>query len=146
MVNHVTAATNLATLQGAYSRWASTKGGTAAEILDMFDENVEMVSALPADVPDAVAGTHLGRAGAAAYFEGLLRDWEMVDWEVQHYVDGGDMIAVVSRCAWRNKATGNVIDTPKIDVHSFNAAGKVIRFQEAYDTLGFARALGAVPA
>ncbi|MGQ0661959.1 hypothetical protein [Sphingosinicella sp.] len=53
---------------------------------------------------------------------------------------------MIGRCAWRNKANGNVIDTPKVDVHTFNAAGKVVRFQEVYDTLGFARALGAVPA
>jgi len=135
---------NLATLQGAYTRWSETRGGNAAEILEMFDENVEMVSVLGPDIPDPVAGMHFGRAGAATYFEGLLRDWEMVDWEIQQYVDGGDVIAVVSRCAWRNRATGKVIDTPKIDVHTFNTNGKVIRFQEAYDTLGFARALGAV--
>ena len=43
----------------------------------------------------------------------------------------------------RNKATGRVVDTPKVDIHTFRD-GKVVRFQEAYDTLGFARALGAV--
>ena len=134
---------NLQILQGAYSRWAESRGGTADEVIDMFDEQVEMVSVLGPDIPDAVAGVHLGRAGAAAYFEGLLRDWEMVDWEVQQYVDGGEVIAVVSRCAWRNRATGRVIDTPKIDVHTFRD-GKVVRFQEAYDTLGFAQALGIV--
>ena len=134
---------NLEILKGAYARWAESKGGTAAEILDMFAADVEMVSVLGADIPDAVAGVHLGRAGATEYFDGLLRDWTMEHWEVQQYVDGGDVIAVVSRCAWKNKATGRVVDTPKIDVHTFRD-GKVVRFQEAYDTLGFARALGVI--
>ena len=135
---------NLERLRGVYERWAGTRGGTASEVLDLFDEEVEMVSVLGQDIPDAVAGVHLGRAGAATYFEGLLRDWEMVDWQVQQYVDGGDVIAVVSRCAWRNRATGNVVDTPKVDIHTFRD-GKVVRFQEVYDTLGFAKALGIVP-
>ena len=134
---------NLEILKGAYERWAGTRGGTAAEILDMFAPDVEMVSALSPDIPDAVAGVHLGRAGATEYFEGLLRDWEMMEWDVHQYVDGGDVIAVVSRCAWRNKATGNIVDTPKIDIHTFRD-GKVVRFQEVYDTLGFARALGVI--
>lgn len=44
----MTTAANLATLEGAHSRWSSTKGGNVAEILDMFAETVEMRSALSA--------------------------------------------------------------------------------------------------
>ena len=136
---------NLATLEGAYARWGETRGGNVAEILDMFDEEVEMHSALSSDVPDAVAGVHLRREQAAEYFEGLLRDWEMLSYDVDRFIvdEKGDDIVMVGRCAWRNRATGNVVDTPKVDIHTFRN-GKVVRFQEVYDTLGFARALGAV--
>ena len=135
---------NLAALEGVYSRWSSTKGGNVEEILDLFDEEVEMHSALSPDVPDAVAGVHLRRAEAAQYFEGLLRDWEMISYDVDRFIvgAGGDEIVMIGRCAYRNKATGNVVDTPKVDIHTFRN-GKVVRFQESYDTLGFARALGA---
>jgi hypothetical protein len=44
----MTTATNLATLESAYARWSSTKGGNAAEILDMFAETLEMGSVLSA--------------------------------------------------------------------------------------------------
>ena len=136
---------NLAALEGAYARWSSTRGGNVDEILDLFDEEVEMHSALSADIPDAVAGIHLRREQAAEYFEGLLRDWEMLSYDVDRFIvdAAGDEIVMVGRCAWRNKATGNVVDTPKVDIHTFRN-GKVVRFQEVYDTLGFARALGAV--
>jgi ketosteroid isomerase-like protein len=134
---------NLEIARSIYSGWSGTRGGTAAEILDLFDDDVEMHSALSADIPDPVAGVQLGKAGAQAYFDGLQRDWEMLNWEVGQYVDGGDTIVVISRCAWRNRASGNIVDTPKIDVLTFRD-GKVVRFQEAYDTLGFARALGVV--
>jgi ketosteroid isomerase-like protein len=137
---------NLETLRGAYARWGETRGGNVDEILDMFAEEIEMHSALPADVDDPVAGTHINRAQAAEYFEGLLRDWEMVRYDVDRFIVGetGDDIVMVGRCAWRNRTTGLVVDTPKIDIHTFKG-GKVVRFQEVYDTLGFARALGAVP-
>jgi ketosteroid isomerase-like protein len=136
---------NLAVLKGAYERWNSTKGGNVDEILDMFDDEIEMHSALSEDVPHAVSGVHLHREEAAAYFEGLLRDWEMLSYDVDRFIvgEGGDEIVMVGRCAWRNKANGNVVNMPKVDIHTFRN-GKVVRFQESYDTLGFARALGVV--
>jgi uncharacterized protein len=67
-------------------------------------------------------------------------------YQVDRYIvgEGGDEIVMVGRCAWRNKATGKVVDMPKIDIHTFRN-GKVVRFQESYDMLGFARALGLAP-
>src|SRR5687768_5271867 len=109
----------------------------------MFDDEIEMHSPLPDDVPDPIAGTKRRRDQAEQYFAGLLRDWEMVSFEVERLIDGGDDIVMVGRCAWRNKATGRVVESPKVDIHSFRD-GKVVRFQEVFDTLGFARALGAV--
>jgi len=140
----MSAEANLATLKGAYERWHSTRGGNVDEIMAMFDEDIEMHSALSADVPAAVAGVHLRRAEAADYFSGLLADWEMIHYTVDRFIVGADgrEIVMVGSCAWRHKASGREIDMPKIDVHSFNEAGKVVRFQEVYDTLGFARALG----
>jgi ketosteroid isomerase-like protein len=141
----MTGNSNLATLEGAYARWGSTKGGNVDELLDMFDEEIEMHSALSADVPHEVAGVHLRREQAAEYFEGLLRDWEMLFYHVDRFIVGesGDEIVMVGRCGWKNKATGIEIDVPKIDIHTFRN-GKVIRFQESFDTLAFARALGMV--
>ena len=137
---------NLEKLKSAYAGWHETKGGNVDEIMDLFDDHVEMHSALSPDVPDAVAGVHLHKAEAGQYFEGLLRDWEMIFFHRDRFIvgEGGREIVMVGRCAWRNRQNGNVIDTPKIDVHDFNEAGKVVRFQEVYDTLGFAKALGVV--
>ena len=134
---------NLAALQSVYRNWHESKGGSVGEILDLFDEQIEMHSALAADVPAPVAGTHVTRAEARNYFDGLLAEWEMLYYEVDRFVvaDHGDEIVMVGRCAFRNKATGKVLDTPKIDVCTFRD-GKIVRFQESYDTLSFARAQG----
>ena len=136
---------NLAALESAYARWHETKGGSAAELLDLFDDRIEMHSALSADVPHEISGAHRHRDEASAYFEGLLRDWEMLFYHVDRFIvgEGGDEIVMVGRCGWRNKETGIEIDVPKIDIHTFRD-GKVVRFQESYDTLAFARALGVV--
>ena len=139
------AQSNLATLRNVYRNWHESKGGSVGEILDLFDEEVEMHSALSGDVPASVSGAHITRAQARDYFEGLLRDWEMIYYQVDRYIveENGDEIVMVGRCSFRNKATGGVLDTPKIDICTFRD-GKIIRFQESYDTLGFARAMGHV--
>ncbi|HEX5183817.1 MAG TPA: nuclear transport factor 2 family protein [Allosphingosinicella sp.] len=137
------AQSNLDRVRVVYANWNSSKGGSVEEILDLFADDVEMRSALAADVPASVAGAHVKKAEARAYFEGLLRDWEMISYDVERYIVDreGDEIVMVGRCAFRNKATGQLLDTPKIDVCTFRD-GKIVRFQESYDTLGFARAMG----
>ena len=50
---------------------------------------------------------------------------------------------MVGRCAWRNRASGAEVDTPKVDIWHFEN-GRATRFMEVFDSLAFARALGAV--
>ena len=139
----MTAEANLAALQNVYRNWHESKGGSVGEILDLFDDEIRMHSALAPDVEAPVAGAHVTKAEARAYFEGLLAEWEMLAYEVDRFVvgDGGDEIVMIGRCAFRNRATGKVLDTPKIDVCTFRD-GKIVRFQESYDTFSFARAQG----
>lgn len=136
------AQSNLAALRSAYQNWHDTKGGNVGEILDLFDDEIEMHSALSGDVPSAVSGVHIRKAEARDYFEGLLKDWEMIFYHVDRYVVGrdGEEIVMVGRCSFRNKATGKVLDTPKIDVCTFRD-GKIVRFQESYDTHSFVCAM-----
>ena len=134
---------NVAVLEHAYRRWSETKGGTADEIIALFDDEVEMRSVLSPDVPHEISGVHLRKSRAADYFAGLLRDWEMLSWDVDRFIADGDDVVMVGRCAWRNRDNGNVVDTAKVDVWHFEN-GKVTQFLEMYDSLGFVRALGAV--
>jgi ketosteroid isomerase-like protein len=133
-------------LREAYRRWLETRGGSADEILALFDVRVEMRSVLDADLPSDLAGTHRTKAEAAEYFAALARDWEMLDYAVDQFIaDGefGDDVVMIGRCAWRHRETGNVVDSPKIDIWHFEF-GKVTRFTELFDSLAFARAVGAV--
>ena len=132
-------------LRHAYRRWRETKGGCADEILAMFDVKVEMRSVLSPDTSE-LGGVHCTKAEAAEYFAALARDWEMLDYVVDQFIaDGefGDDVVMIGRCAWRHRASGAVVDTPKIDIWHFEF-GKATRFTEMFDSLGFARAVGAV--
>lgn len=134
-------------LREAYRRWRETKGGSAEEILALFDERIEMRSVLnPDNVPSQLAGRHVAKAEAADYFAALARDWEMLDYVVDEFVaDGeyGETVVAIGRCAWRHRESGAVVDTPKIDIWNFEF-GKATRFTEMFDSLAFARAVGAV--
>lgn len=54
----------------------------------------------------------------------------------------GDDVVMIGRCAWRRRATGAPVDSPKVDIRHFEF-GKVTRFTELFDSLAFARAVGA---
>ncbi|HEX9932291.1 MAG TPA: nuclear transport factor 2 family protein [Allosphingosinicella sp.] len=136
----------VAALREAYRRWRETKGGCADEILALMDDRIEMRSVLGADLPSGVAGRHVSKAEAADYFAALAREWEMLDYVVGEFVaDGeyGETVVMIGRCAWRHRETGAEVDTPKIDIWHF-AFGKAVRFTEMFDSLAFARAVGAV--
>jgi uncharacterized protein len=67
------------------------------------------------------------------YLEGLRRDWEMVSFDMNDFIAQDDRVVAIGRVVWRNKATGKIADTPKIDVWRFRD-GKAIDFVEFYDT------------
>lgn len=137
---------HVAALRDAYRRWRETRGGSAGEILALMDDRIEMRSVLASDLPSGVAGRHVSKAEAADYFEALAREWEMLDYVVHEFVaDGeyGETVVVIGRCAWRHRESGREVDTPKIDVWHF-AFGKAVRFTEMFDSLAFARTVGAV--
>jgi ketosteroid isomerase-like protein len=68
-----------------------------------------------------------------AYFAGLTRDWEMIEYRVDHMVAQGDRVVMIGQCSYRAKRTGKVCATPKADSRRF-ANGKAIEFYEYYDT------------
>ena len=135
---------NIATLDRGYRRWRETKGGSADELLELFGDEVEMRTVLTPNLPTPLAGTRRTKAEAKAYFEALAAEWEMIDYEVDRFVGDADDIVMVGRCHWRHRATGGEVDTPKVDVWHFEN-GKVASFLEMFDSLGFARAIGAIP-
>lgn len=126
-------------LKSAYENWRRTKGGNLDEVLNLFDDRIEMHSVLEPGVKHELARVQTSREDTKAYFRELLDNWEMIDFPTEKVLADGDTVVWIGRCHWRNKKDGNVLDTPKIDVWTFRN-GKAVRFFEMFDSLGFARA------
>jgi len=126
-------------LKSAYNNWRRTKGGNLDEVLNLFDDQIEMHSVLEPGVKHELARVQTSREDTKKYFRELLDNWEMIDFPTEKILADGDTVVWIGRCHWRNKKDGNVLDTPKIDVWTFRN-GKAVRFFEMFDSLGFARA------
>ena len=134
---------NAALLERVYARWDETKGGAVDEVLELMDDRIEMRSVLSQDMPSDIAGLHRTKQQAADYFAALSRDWEMIYFHAYQFIADEDDVVMVGRCAWRHRETGAEVDTPKVDIWHFEN-GRATRFFELFDSLAFARAVGAL--
>jgi len=62
-----------------------------------------------------------------------MRDWTMVSHAMEDFIAEGDRVVAVGQMSWRNRATGKVVETPKVDIWTFRD-GKAVAFAEYYDT------------
>jgi ketosteroid isomerase-like protein len=120
-------------LQEVYGRWRASKGADSRAWFDLMSDTISFRS-LGAAAPGLdFARNGYSRADVARYFEELGRDWEMLDYQVEHMIAQGDRVAVLARCSWRNRQTGRSVDTMKADFFRF-ADGRVVEFAELFDT------------
>jgi ketosteroid isomerase-like protein len=125
---------NVAMLKAAYKRWSDTKGGSVDDWLKVCADNIDFGSIAQGAAPKVQYLTaYSSRDALKDYFDGLSRDWEMVDWVTEEFIAQGDRVVVLSQCTWRYKKTGKVVSTPKADAWRF-AGGKAVEYFEYYDT------------
>jgi ketosteroid isomerase-like protein len=131
---------NLARLKAAYARWADPWATQPEAWLELCDERVSFGS-----LGWATNGQVLsGHMALAQYLVRLALDWEMISFSMDTFVGDGERIVVLGRVICRNRETGLVLDTPKVDSFEFRN-GKVVGFFEHLDTAAeqAARALNA---
>src|SRR5262249_20172833 len=127
-------ARNVEALKTAYKNWSDTRGGRADPWLKICADEIAFGS--PAQGASQGANyltAYRSRDALKEYFAGLTRDWEMIEYVVEHLVAQGDRVVMLGRCSWRYKKTGKIVSTPKADAWRF-ADGKVVEFFEYYDT------------
>jgi uncharacterized protein len=128
-----TTADNLAKLKDAYRQWHETKGGSVKVWLDLVADDVK-VRSLAAGAPAApFTGAIDSKQQFQRYFDGLLADWEMINYKTGLFIAEGERVAMLGSTAWRHRKTGREVDTPKADFWTFRD-GKVVEFHELYDT------------
>jgi ketosteroid isomerase-like protein len=126
-------ASNVATLKEAYRLWRETLGGSVDHWMGICDENIRFGSIAQGAPRVAYMTEYKARDELAQYFEGLKRDWEMIEFKPDHFVAQGDRVVMLGNCSWRSKRTGKVVTTPKADSWRF-ANGKAVEYYEYFDT------------
>jgi ketosteroid isomerase-like protein len=128
-----TTADNLAKLKDAYRQWHETRGRSVKVWLDLVADDVK-VRSLAAGAPAApFTGAINSKQQFQRYFDGLLADWEMINYKTGLFIAEGEHVAMLGSTAWRHRKTGREVDTPKADFWTFRD-GKVVEFHELYDT------------
>src|SRR5262245_28766651 len=124
---------NVAKLRDAYLQWHESKGGSVKSWLDLMTDDVRVYSLAAGASGAEFTAAVTSKKDLGRYFEGLLGDWEMINYKTVEFIAEGDRIAVRGSTAWRNRKTGRVVDTPKADFWTFRD-GKIVEFHEFYDT------------
>nr|WP_246270561.1 nuclear transport factor 2 family protein [Hongsoonwoonella zoysiae] len=130
---------NVAILKAAYSRWHETKGGSIEHWLGLLDDNVNFGSLAEGMRPLDFTRHRNAKSEVEDYLRSLIGQFDMIHYTIDEYVAQNDRIVAIGSTAWRNKATGKVVETPKIDLFKMKN-GKIVEFFEMYDT---ARVLAA---
>jgi ketosteroid isomerase-like protein len=126
-------ADNIATLKEGYRRWHESRGGSVDHWMSICDENVTFGSIAQGPPGAQYLTSYSGRTAMGRYFEGLSRDWEMIEYVVDDFVAQGDRVVMLGRCTFRFRSNGKVVSTPKADSWRF-ADGKAVEFFEYFDT------------
>src|SRR5262249_20759626 len=125
---------NVAVLTEAYRRWSESRGGSVDHWMSICADDIRFGSLIQGAAPGvAYMNEYKARDELADYFEGLARDWQMIEYRVDHLVAQGDRVVMLGHCAWRNKHTGKLVSTPKAASWRF-ADGKAIEYYEYFDT------------
>ncbi|GJE44403.1 nuclear transport factor 2 family protein [Methylobacterium soli] len=120
-------------LRAAYTTWAETKGGDVQCWMDVLAEEASLTSLADGSPAMRFTAARRSRREILGYLEGLAADWEMIAHDMTEFVAQGDQVVVIGNVAWRNRATGKVARTRKVDLWRFSN-GRAVAFEELYDT------------
>lgn len=116
-----------------YKTWDRGKGKSADLFIDLLSDDATFRS-IGGGV-DAMQFTrpHSTKEKIRAYFEGLKLDWQMIFYNVRLFLVAGNTIAIVCECCWKQRHTGKIVHSPKLDIIRVKD-GKMQDFFEYFDT------------
>lgn len=126
-------ARNVDILKRAYKRWSDTLGASGDEWLQICADNIQFGSIAQGPPGAKYLTEYRSKDALKEYFDGLTRDWQMIEYAAEHFIAQGDRVVMLGRCGWRYKKTGKVVWSHKADSWRF-ADGKAVEFFEYYDT------------
>ena len=124
---------NIRVLDQAYKDWHDSKGLGVNHLAEVFDDGVQVMSLAGGAEGVEFTRQRAGKADFLSYLVGLTADWEMSFYRIDEYIAQNDRVVAVGSTSWRNKSTGKIVVTPKIDIWRMKD-GKAVQFSEFYDT------------
>jgi len=136
-----TTLSNAELVRAAYEHWEETLGSDPEPFFALVAEDFVMASVLDPPELHELAQDHRGLDRMRDYFAALDADWEMIEFPTEQVVEQGDTVVWIGHCTWRNRHTGRLATTPKVDIWTFSD-GRAVRMFEMFDTLAFVRGAG----
>jgi ketosteroid isomerase-like protein len=121
-------------IRSRYREWdrSEDKGAAAGKFIDLMTDDTSFRSIGAGAEAMLFTRDHSAKDKIRAYFEGLARDWSMIFFNVRTFLVQGNTIAVICECAWKQKHTGKVVHTPKLDILRLKK-GRISDFYEFFD-------------
>ena len=124
---------NVGALKEAFRRWHETKAGGVQHWLNLMADDVRFRSLADGAPGMDFTRERRSRADVARYFEDMSAEWEMLEFTPDEFIAQGDRVAVLGRCSWRSRKTGNVADSPMAHFFTFRD-GRIMDVLEFFDT------------
>jgi ketosteroid isomerase-like protein len=121
-------------IRSRYREWDRNedKGAAAEKFIDLMADDTSFRSIGAGADAMLFTRDHSAKDKVRAYFAGLAQDWKMIFFNVRTFLVQGNTVAVVCECAWKQKHTGKVVHTPKLDILRLKR-GKISDFYEFFD-------------
>ncbi len=124
---------NVGILKDVYRHWHETKGKSVDRWLEICADQLDFGSLAQTEKSLPYMKLYESKDSLGEYFRGLARDWEMIEYRIEHYVAQGDRVVALGRCSWKAKKSGIVVWSPMANSFRF-ANGKIVEFFEYFDT------------
>jgi ketosteroid isomerase-like protein len=120
-------------LRGLYSIWAGSGGSSVDAWVDLVSDDFQLNSTLGGSRHIEFSRQAHSKADLVDYFQGLIGDWDLIEFSINEMFAADDRIVVVSRQAYRNRRTDKVADGPIVHVWRFRGE-EAIELQAFADT------------
>lgn len=94
---------NKAILTKLYRDWHETRGGSVAALMSVFADDVNFGSLAEGVAPATFTARRIGKEQLKGYFDGLISDWTMEYYKVDHMIAEDDRVAVICSTSWTHK-------------------------------------------
>jgi ketosteroid isomerase-like protein len=117
--------------------------GDIPGLLALFDEEIQWVTPGPPEL--ATSGRRTGRQAVAEFFGSVNEVFDIQRFEPREFIAQGERVVVLGSETARVRATGTTLELDW--VHAFTMRnGKVVAFQEFFDTAAVVAAMSAAHA